>query len=64
MTELLVIAGLVGIALFVAFLYGKSSEKEKTSKKAADISKKQAEIAVNAPKGKDEIIDILDRGDL
>lgn len=50
MTELLVIFGLI-LAIFVlAFLFGKSSEKEAVSKKAATVAKKQAKIAAKPRK--------------
>ncbi len=50
MTEILVILGLVGIIFVAAFLYGKSSEKGSTSKKAATVAKKQAKIAAKPRK--------------
>lgn len=64
MTTLAVIAGLAILAGLAFYLLGRKSEKALDLQKAAKVSKEQAEIAVNAPKGKDEILDRLRKSGL
>ena len=59
MTLALVCIGAFLALALAAYLLGKKSEKENVAKKAANVAKKQTEIAVNAPKDKDELLDKL-----
>jgi len=64
MTTALIALGGFGILVLVAFLWGRSSEKEDVAKKAANVAKKQTEAALNTPKGKDEVLDRLRKSGL
>lgn len=59
MTELLIASGLVAVAIFIAFKWGRSKEREDVSKKDSITRKKMLDAAVNSPRNRDELTDRL-----